>query len=317
MELTETIQCSAYQINGIALTNAYTMIFNENPSKNDRNFASNFSNIAQYSCNIMNELSEKQVIQPSPKNLIMLLALQPTTIMELKDAIMISRVKTNNNNNNNNNNNKLFDEINEVDDSGNTALHYAVLNNDILTATALVREGANVNIKNNIGYSPLHYVCSKNPCLRLVKLLLDAHADANSCSMRGFTPLYCAIFFFGHKNNNNNDTKERLEIIDILLANGADPRMNGWDDSSTINQAFQISQIRNKLESYGYVVRLNKASGVWIVTSFMNHDNFPNTAKTLIGKMMFVYANKDLKKGDELTSEYGAGDILARWGIVT
>jgi ankyrin repeat protein len=105
--------------------------------------------------------------------------------------------------------------LNAQDKDGNTALHIILgdftetLNLQSVRNTTkkaqglliqkclmlLLNRGATVNIKNNSGDTPLHYVCS-NTNLRstmvtapLVQILLDMSADANSMNNDGCTPL--------------------------------------------------------------------------------------------------------------------------------
>lgn len=46
--------------------------------------------------------------------------------------------------------------INRIDEHGNTALHYAVLNGNDVMIEVLLESGADVNIRNNDGKTPLH-----------------------------------------------------------------------------------------------------------------------------------------------------------------
>jgi tetratricopeptide (TPR) repeat protein len=59
-------------------------------------------------------------------------------------------------------------------------------------------------------------------------------------------------------------------------------------------------------------------SALWLVTSFINHSDKPNTLNEHFGQLKFVFANDFLKSGEELTISYGAFDeseLKQYWGI--
>lgn len=73
----------------------------------------------------------------------------------------------------------------------------------------LKKDGVNVNAVDEIGFSPLHYVCKKG-YRDIVKLLLDKEADVNLISNQSITPLHMAAVS-GNK-----------EIVKLLTDAGAD-----------------------------------------------------------------------------------------------
>jgi ankyrin repeat protein len=84
------------------------------------------------------------------------------------------------------------DEINSKDpDMGQTALHFAALNNNVEIARLLISHGADINVFNNWGRTPLHLtVMNNNP--EVAGILLDAGADINARSQWIDTPLLYA-----------------------------------------------------------------------------------------------------------------------------
>lgn len=56
----------------------------------------------------------------------------------------------------------LKSDINKQDELGQTALHIAVKNNDFDVINMLIKRGADANIKNRNGLTPLQYMCNKN-----------------------------------------------------------------------------------------------------------------------------------------------------------
>lgn len=74
--------------------------------------------------------------------------------------------------------------------------------------TLLTRDGVNVNQKDNLGYTPLHYACKKG-YFDIAKLLLENGAEVNVFSRKEITPLQLAT-----ANGNKN-------VIKILIEAGA------------------------------------------------------------------------------------------------
>lgn len=118
-------------------------------------------------------------------------------------------------------------DINEVDESGNSALHLSCEGFNIDTIKILTDKGANVNAKNNVGKSPLHISCFKQPFDRanvkenkwdtyyhvenfsIIKFLIEKGANVNEVDNDGNTPLHIAC--------KSSDEK----IVNFLLANHA------------------------------------------------------------------------------------------------
>src|SRR4051794_30528900 len=81
--------------------------------------------------------------------------------------------------------------INAAQADGMTALHWAVRNDDLETAKALIGARANANAKNRYGVTPLSLACT-NGNAAMVTLLLEAGADSNEPLRGGETPLMTA-----------------------------------------------------------------------------------------------------------------------------
>ena len=71
-------------------------------------------------------------------------------------------------------------DVNTAQLDGTTALHWAAHLNDLKMATLLIEAGANVNVSNDYGITPLSLACT-NGSSRMVRGLLQAGADPNSC----------------------------------------------------------------------------------------------------------------------------------------
>ncbi|MDP0590317.1 MAG: ankyrin repeat domain-containing protein [Candidatus Endonucleobacter bathymodioli] len=122
-----------------------------------------------------------------------------------------------------------------ADSKGYTLLHHAIRNGRIDTMHILLESGANVNVTNASGSTPLHYAASHHMCLRppnrisreeaisiensetmqMVNSLIINGADVDIKNNKGKTPLHNASSFSSR------------EVIKLLLNNKAD--INGVD----------------------------------------------------------------------------------------
>lgn len=88
----------------------------------------------------------------------------------------------------------LLDGVREVDHSepdGMTPLHYAVLNNDVTVAAALLRAGADINARTRYGVNPI-YLAAQNGSAEMTRLLLDNGANPNEVYREGERVLHTA-----------------------------------------------------------------------------------------------------------------------------
>ncbi|TET05999.1 hypothetical protein E3J79_03590 [Candidatus Dependentiae bacterium] len=83
------------------------------------------------------------------------------------------------------------EDVNVVDQEGDTPLHWAVKHDQRAIVNLFLGKGAKVNVINKWNQTPLHYAaCSDNEAI--VKLLLDRGADVNISTKAGFTALHWA-----------------------------------------------------------------------------------------------------------------------------
>lgn len=102
-------------------------------------------------------------------------------------------------------------------ESGYSLLHFAVIQGDLKVVKALLDAGANPNVQDNKGRTPLF--SSNN--VDIIKMLLESEADPDSPSPNGYTRLHIAI----------QDGKDN--IVTVLLNAKANPNLQtDWGEAS-------------------------------------------------------------------------------------
>ncbi|CAB0028309.1 unnamed protein product [Trichogramma brassicae] len=134
---------------------------------------------------------------------------------------------------------KILDELNQTvqvdaqDKSGNTPLHLALLRNTKKLVEWLLRRGADINLTNENGRTPLH-MCITN--LDLMKLFfkinkeLDQTVQVNVRDKFGDTPLHLALQYQSDK-----------EEIEFLLRRGANPNLANEEGSTSLHEICRCS----------------------------------------------------------------------------
>jgi ankyrin repeat protein len=100
-------------------------------------------------------------------------------------------------------------DVNRPEPDGMTALHWAARLDDVESADALIRAGANVKAANRYGVMPLS-IASANGNAAMIERLLAAGADPNAALPEGETPLMAAA------------GTGSVAAVKTLLAHGAD-----------------------------------------------------------------------------------------------
>ncbi len=108
--------------------------------------------------------------------------------------------------------------VNAAYRQGRTPLHFAVVPLDVPPSTDIVRlliqGGANVNAHDRgQQWTALHFA-ARDQRYQIVKMLVDAGAQIDSVDIFGNTPLSRCVF----------NKSPSVEIIELLLAKGADPK---------------------------------------------------------------------------------------------
>ncbi len=79
-------------------------------------------------------------------------------------------------------------DVNSINSSKMTALHYASAYNHLQVCKVLIAHGADVNAKNFKGMTPLHWP-AKQGYIKIIKLLLKHDSDPHSKNNAGKTPI--------------------------------------------------------------------------------------------------------------------------------
>ena len=99
--------------------------------------------------------------------------------------------------------------INIANDEGMTPLHIAIKNGHTETVKVLIAAGANISTKSAInGWTPLYIACAKG-YTDIVNALIEAGADVNVPMATGITPLSIAIM------------KSHIDVVVALMKAGA------------------------------------------------------------------------------------------------
>jgi ankyrin repeat protein len=79
-------------------------------------------------------------------------------------------------------------DVNELDEEGNTLLHYAAKNNMLKVIWKLKRKNADFSLKNSVGDTPLHVAC-KNHNVYIAEEIFRQNSKRHIKNLEGKTPL--------------------------------------------------------------------------------------------------------------------------------
>ena len=141
---------------------------------------------------------------------------------------------------------KLGANVNIVDDEGLTPLHYAVEYSDQKVAELLLQKGADVNAVTRAGYTALH-CAAENGDDTLIAVLLQAEADVNVKTDKGTTPVMIAAYIGFYK------------CVEMLIKSGADVNVGNDLGKSALINCFTSARFRyNVMHKFDVTPRLAK-----------------------------------------------------------
>lgn len=174
---------------------------------------------------------------------------------------------------------KNKDILNERDEkSGWTLLFNAVVNNEFENAEYLLKSGADPNIPNIYGETPLYQAVDIGSH-KLINLLLEQGANPNLQQQDGDTPLHIAAI------------KGDFKVVKLLLLYKADPTLSTFEHNKTAydyaqerGQVKVLEILTQKLESMGYFDHNPLQENLDIQNSLDHNDNnnFNNEQNSII-----------------------------------
>lgn len=136
-------------------------------------------------------------------------------------------------------------DVNARHEMGWTPLMIAALsNNNPEIIKALIKAGADINAQDNFGSTPLMFAASRNKNPEVISALLHAGSDVNARKENGWTALMRAA-----RHNENSD------VITVLLDAGADPTLKDANGKT----AFDLAKENEKIKGSAAYWKLNDA----------------------------------------------------------
>lgn len=111
---------------------------------------------------------------------------------------------------------------NKVSDTGYTRLQRAIIENDVASAIALVKAGADVNFRGSLVFPPLHFALERDRH-NIALALLQAGADVDLQDASGKTPLHYAA------------AQAQEAFVLALLKQGADPNVRDAEGKTPLH----------------------------------------------------------------------------------
>jgi ankyrin repeat protein len=115
--------------------------------------------------------------------------------------------------------------VNETEaDSQRTGLHTAAINGNLQIAAILIKAGARIDARDNLGNTPLIYAADHGH-IEMAKLLIDVGAQVDADNKNGMTPLMVAA------------KDGEVEMVRILLTRGANPNKSDYTGRDSLGWA--------------------------------------------------------------------------------
>ena len=140
------------------------------------------------------------------------------------------------------------DDVHRKDKTGSTSLHRAALAGREDVVEFLIAKGADIDVRNKRGETPLHCAAAH---LSVTALLFASGAKVNAKTDAGYTALHFAV------------SANRVKVVALLIENGADVNAQEYQGQTPLHLAFMKGHdsIKNILLTSGANVKLRDRVG--------------------------------------------------------
>ncbi|MBA8667813.1 tetratricopeptide repeat protein [Holosporaceae bacterium 'Namur'] len=186
--------------------------------------------------------------------------------------------------------------ITSKDKDGKRALHYAAFHPNKIIVETLIQRGAEPNIKNSYGYTPLHFAANRNSNPEVTKALIEAGAKTNKVNINGDTALILAIKFKnyehaqiisdqefkGYEGEINSEVNKYLKLGNSKFCHGEEKCLNDYE------VALSLAQEKKDLTGVAYVL-------IKLGDYFLYKEDYPKAAKIYSSARVFINQHKEIK----------------------
>ena len=185
-------------------------------------------------------------------------------------------------------------------EDGFTPLHFAAqFNENPAVIEALLAAGANLEARAEGDYTPLHFAAGFNENPAVIETLLAAGADVNMRGEAGFTPLHAVGF------------NENPAVIEALLAAGANLEARAEGDYTPLHVAAQFNEnpaVIETLLAAGADVNMRGEDGFTPLHVAAQFNENPAVIETLLAAGADVNAREELFGGTPLHRAAGSSE---------
>ena len=195
---------------------------------------------------------------------------------------------------------------NGIQDTGYTRLQKAIVQNDLSTVTALIKAGADINLRGNLMYPPLHLALDKDRH-SIAVALIQAGADVNLQDATGKTPLHRAamqaqetfvrtLLKLGSDPNIKDEQGKTVlhvtstaqpDLIDLLVSNNANVNAQDSDGNTPLHTFLGRSNMVEKLLKNGADPNVKNNFGISPYMMMLEEDRIKEYPKVLQQMLAF------------------------------
>lgn len=122
-----------------------------------------------------------------------------------------------------------------MDEYGRSPLHYAALHGNLEEVKTLIANGADINMQDDGGMTPLQFAMQEKRQL-IIEFLLSLNANPNLLDAHGNGSLWTAVM-----TTKKNSFDADIKIIELLLSHGANAHQENEHGSSPYKMALEIA----------------------------------------------------------------------------